>query len=103
MKPRHVPMRTCTGCRRERPKRDLVRIVRTPEGAVALDSSGKRSGRGAYVCPQLECWQKALGTGSLARVLKVEISAEDLAELQRVAAAYPAQSEATEAVAVRNA
>ena len=101
MKPRHVPMRTCTGCRQERPKRDMVRIVRTPEGAVVLYRSGKRSGRGAYICPRLECWNKALPTGSLAHVLKAQISAEDLAELHRIAAAYPAAAETTEAAAAQ--
>lgn len=68
--PRRVPLRTCIGCRTVRPKRELVRVVRTPEGAVELDTTGKRSGRGAYICPDEGCldeatrarrWEKALG------------------------------------------
>ena len=88
MKPRHVPMRTCAGCRRERPKREMVRIVRTPEGAVVPDATGKRAGRGTYLCPDGECWRKALRTGSLGRLLKTEISAEDRAVLEQTATEY---------------
>ena len=56
MKPKHVPERMCVACRRRRPKRELLRVVLTPEGPV-IDPSGKKPGRGAYVCPdQPECW-----------------------------------------------
>ena len=91
MRPRHVPVRTCVGCRQERPKRDMVRVVRTPEGNVVVDPTGKRSGRGAYLCPSFDCWSWALQRGSLAHTLKTEISAEDRAELERAAEAYPRQ------------
>lgn len=85
MKPRHVPIRTCAGCRQERAKRDMVRIVRALDGSVRVDPSGKQPGRGTYVCPRSECWRGALRTGSLARVLKTEIRESDAAELKRVA------------------
>jgi predicted RNA-binding protein YlxR (DUF448 family) len=88
MKPRHVPMRTCAGCRLGRSKREMVRIVRTPEGPVVIDSTGKRAGRGTYLCPDGECWRKALRSGALGRVLKVEISAEDRTTLEQAATAY---------------
>ena len=89
MKPRHVPIRTCAGCRQERPKREMVRVVRTPEGNVVVDASGKRAGRGAYLCPSSECWSRALQRGSLAHTLKTEISPADSAELTRVSEGYP--------------
>jgi predicted RNA-binding protein YlxR (DUF448 family) len=60
----------------------MVRVVRTPEGSVVIDPSGKRAGRGAYICAAPECWQRALRGGSLARALKSEISASDLSELR---------------------
>ena len=85
MKPRHVPIRTCTGCREEHPKRELVRVVRTPGGPVVVDLSGKAPGRGAYVCRRPECWDTAL-RGSLAHVLKTTLTAVDRAALERFAA-----------------
>jgi predicted RNA-binding protein YlxR (DUF448 family) len=85
MKPRHVPIRTCTGCREEHPKRELIRVVRTPAGAVVVDPSGKLPGRGAYVCRRPDCWSTAL-RGSLAHVLKTTLTAVDRAELERFAA-----------------
>ncbi|MFS8640208.1 MAG: YlxR family protein, partial [Symbiobacteriaceae bacterium] len=53
--PKHVPQRTCIGCRAVRPKRELLRIVRTPEGEILFDPSGRRAGRGAYLCPSASC------------------------------------------------
>ena len=73
-RPRHVPQRTCVACRQGRAKRALVRIVRTPEGSVQIDPTGKRSGRGAYLCDSAECWRAALAPrrGILPRALKIE-------------------------------
>ena len=85
MKPRHVPIRTCTGCREEHPKRELIRVVRTPGGSVVVDPSGKQPGRGAYVCHRPDCWSTAL-QGSLAHVLKTTLTAVDRAALERFAA-----------------
>ena len=85
-RPRHVPQRTCVACRQTNAKRQLVRIVRTPEGSVTIDPSGKRSGRGAYLCDSPECWQSALTRGVLIRALKIEsISPQDLAALNEFA------------------
>ncbi len=56
-RPKHVPQRTCVVCRSERGKRELVRIVRTPDGAVRVDPTGKVAGRGAYLCKARPCWQ----------------------------------------------
>jgi predicted RNA-binding protein YlxR (DUF448 family) len=81
-RPRHVPQRTCVACRSTNAKRELVRVVRAPDGSVTIDVSGKRSGRGAYLCSAPECWESGLKRGVLTRALKIEaISEEDLASL----------------------
>jgi predicted RNA-binding protein YlxR (DUF448 family) len=74
-KVRHVPQRTCVGCREVLPKRSLIRIVRTPEGII-VDPTGKLAGRGAYLHNQQECWEFGLG-GSLANSLRVELTPDD--------------------------
>lgn len=59
MKPRKIPMRSCVGCFEQKPKKELVRIVRSPEGEFSIDPVGKKPGRGAYICPNAECLRKA--------------------------------------------
>jgi predicted RNA-binding protein YlxR (DUF448 family) len=78
---RRVPLRTCVGCRTQRAKKDLVRVVRTPEGQVVLDATGKRSGRGAYLCPQAACLQAARKSKALERALARDISPQVWEEL----------------------
>ena len=68
-----IPERKCMGCNEKRPKKELIRVVRTPEGAVELDLTGKKSGRGAYICPVVKCYEKALKSKRLERCLEVEI------------------------------
>ena len=68
-----IPERKCMGCNEKRPKRDLIRVVRTPEGEILLDTTGKKSGRGAYICPKVSCYEKALKSKRLERTLEVEI------------------------------
>ena len=81
-RPRHVPQRTCVACRQTSAKRQLVRIVRAPDGSVTIDPSGKRSGRGAYLCSTAECWDMGLKRGMLSRALKIDaISEENLQTL----------------------
>lgn len=58
---KHIPLRTCVACRTVRAKRELIRIVRTPEGHICVDSTGKMNGRGAYLCRNRRCWQSAIG------------------------------------------
>ena len=82
---KHIPQRTCVGCRTASAKREFVRVVRTPEGAVEVDPTGKRNGRGAYLCAQRSCWEEALKKDRLARALRVTISPRDRDELQRYA------------------
>ncbi len=81
MPQRHIPQRTCVACRSERPKREMVRIVRAPDGAVSVDPTGKRSGRGAYLCLQPDCWHAALKRHAIDKALKTELSAGDRAAL----------------------
>ena len=86
---KHVPLRTCVACRTARPKRDLVRIVRTPEGAVVVDETGKRNGRGAYLCHQRNCWETAVAQRQLERALKMTLTAETRAQLREYASRLP--------------
>ena len=85
-KKKHVPQRTCIACRQVKSKRELVRVVRTPQRQVVVDPTGKAAGRGAYLCNTRQCWQTALQRGALARALKTEISEEDLAALKEYVA-----------------
>ena len=78
-----IPQRQCMGCRERKEKRALIRVVRTPEGAVCLDFSGKLNGRGAYLCPDPECLKKAQKAKSLERSLEVSIPDEVYARLQK--------------------
>ena len=78
-----IPQRQCMGCRERMDKRQLIRVVRTPEGAVQLDFSGKLSGRGAYICPKSECLKKAQKSKALERSLEVPIPEEVYDRLSR--------------------
>lgn len=71
--PKHIPERQCLGCREMKPKAELVRVVRSPEGTVSLDLRGKAPGRGAYICPSADCLKKAQRSKALSRSLSVEI------------------------------
>ena len=73
---RKIPVRMCAGCSEHKPKKELVRVVRTPEGEILLDLTGKKSGRGAYVCPNLDCLKKARKTRRIERSLDCKIPDE---------------------------
>ncbi len=88
-RPKPVPQRTCVACKTTGPKRGLVRLVRLPDGHVVVDETGKKAGRGAYLCRTKACWDKALTSRLLEYALKVPISAEDKAALQGYAASLP--------------
>ena len=78
LRPKHVPQRTCIACRKIDTKRGLTRLVRLPEGRIAIDSTGKRAGRGAYLCAERGCWETALKRKAVERSLKIEmLDAED--------------------------
>ena len=74
--PKKVPQRTCMGCQAKKEKRELVRIVRSPEGEISVYMTGKKPGRGAYICPDLECLNKVVKSKRLERSLETAISQE---------------------------
>ena len=81
--PKKIPLRQCLGCREMKPKRDLIRAVKSPQGEVTLDFSGKKPGRGAYVCPNADCLKRAVKTKALSRAFGVPVPEsimDDLAE-----------------------
>jgi predicted RNA-binding protein YlxR (DUF448 family) len=92
-RPKHVPQRTCVGCRTVLSKRELIRIVRQP-GSVQVDPTGKLPGRGAYLHDQRSCWERAL-KGPLAHALKVELTAEDREHLEAFMNLLPEESRET--------
>lgn len=71
--PKKIPMRQCVGCREMKPKKELIRVVRSPEGAVSLDFKGKLPGRGAYVCPDAECLKRAKRSKALERAFSAPL------------------------------
>jgi uncharacterized protein len=88
-RPKHVPLRTCVSCRETKPKRELLRVVRTPDGHVVLDATGKKSGRGAYICARLSCWENAMKRKRLEQEFEITISEEDRAGLDAFIATLP--------------
>ena len=86
--PRQHPTRTCVACRTARPKRELLRVVRTPGGTITLDTTGRAAGRGAYVCVDAACHDLAMAKGTLRRALAVPIPA-GLFEPMRTGATTP--------------
>ena len=76
MKPKKIPMRMCNGCMEMKPKKELIRIVKNAEGEVSVDLTGKKSGRGAYICKSVECLEKAFKAKRLSRNLDVAIDEE---------------------------
>lgn len=91
---KHVPLRTCVGCRQVLPKRTLIRIVRSPQGVV-IDPTSKMAGRGAYLHDKKACWQQGL-KGALANALRTELSAEDKERLIAYMATLPEETSAHE-------
>lgn len=83
MKSKRVPLRMCSGCGEMIDKKQLVRVVKNQEGEVSLDLTGKKPGRGAYVCKNLECLQKARKTKRFERTFKMQISSEIYEQMER--------------------
>jgi predicted RNA-binding protein YlxR (DUF448 family) len=73
MAEKKIPMRKCLGCGEMKPKKELIRAVKSPEGEISLDLTGKKSGRGAYICPDKSCFQKARKAKRLERALEAQI------------------------------
>ena len=78
---KRVPMRQCLGCREMKPKRELIRVVKSPDDVVSLDSKGKMPGRGAYVCPNADCLKRAVKTKALSRAFGIPIPESIIEEL----------------------
>ena len=76
LKPKRIPQRQCVGCREMKDKRELIRVVKSPEGEISLDFRGKKPGRGAYVCPNAECLKKARKSRALERAFSAAIPPE---------------------------
>ncbi len=81
LRKKKIPLRVCLGCQERKPKKELIRVVRTPEGQIVVDATGKLSGRGAYICPSEECLHKALKARRLEKSLKQNFSKEVAAAL----------------------
>jgi len=80
---KHIPSRTCVACSRVRPKRELIRLVRISGGSVEVDASGKKAGRGAYLCQSPECWETGLKGNRLERALRTTLSQGNRKQLIR--------------------
>lgn len=79
--PKKIPQRMCLGCREHKPKKELVRVVRSPEGEISVDFTGRKNGRGAYVCKSVECLKRARKIRSISKALDCEISDEVFEQL----------------------
>lgn len=88
-RPKHIPQRTCVACHETKSKRELLRVVRTPDGHVLLDATGKKAGRGAYLCARLSCWELAVKKKRLEQEFEVTISDEDRSRLYAFIATLP--------------
>lgn len=82
-RPKHVPVRTCIACRQPQAKRQLVRVVRAVTGQVQVDLTGKKAGRGAYLCRARACWELAFRKKALEHALQTQVSPEDRAEIEK--------------------
>lgn len=83
MRKRKVPLRKCLGCEENKNKKELIRIVKTPENEVLIDLTGKINGRGAYICDNKECFKMAIKNNRISRNLEVEIPKERIEELEQ--------------------
>ena len=82
---RQAPQRTCLGCRQVKAKRELIRIVNTPDGNLEVDITGKKAGRGAYLCPTSECWEAGLKGNRLDHALRSSLSQDGREQLMKYA------------------
>lgn len=88
MKTRKIPMRNCVGCMESKCKNDLIRVLKTPEGDVVVDITGKKNGRGAYICPSVECLKRARKTKAISRSLDTIIPDEVYEDIERQMLAF---------------
>jgi predicted RNA-binding protein YlxR (DUF448 family) len=98
---RHIPRRTCVACRQVLSPRELIRVVRLPSGAVEVDESGKKPGRGAYLCPDKSCWERALSKTMLEHALKTSLAKEEKETLWQRCTELPVETTGQSAAAER--
>ncbi|MBQ6825830.1 MAG: YlxR family protein [Clostridia bacterium] len=79
---RKVPMRMCTACREMKPKMELIRVVKSSEGEISIDATGKKNGRGAYICKSVECFKKAKKIDALSRAFEIKVTEEIYNQLE---------------------
>lgn len=91
MKVKKIPMRMCLGCQEMKPKRELTRVVKTQENVMDIDPTGKRSGRGAYICPNEECLGKAVKAKRLEKAFRLPVPQEVLQRLKEQLVSYNVQ------------
>lgn len=78
-----IPLRLCVGCKEMKPKKEMMRVIKSNEGEIFLDTTGKKNGRGAYICKQVECLEKAFSNHGLERSLKLNIPKETMENLSK--------------------
>lgn len=83
MKPKKIPLRMCLGCNEMKPKAELIRVVKSPEGDISLDATGKKNGRGAYICHSAACLEKAVKTKRLERSFSMAIPSDIYESLKK--------------------
>lgn len=83
MKAKKIPMRRCVGCHESKPKNELIRIIRTPDNEVLLDCTGKKNGRGAYICSSVECLNKASRSKAFERAFEISIPDDIYEDIER--------------------
>ena len=83
MKPKKIPLRMCLGCNEMKPKNELLRVVKSPEGEVSLDLTGKKNGRGAYICHSAECLERAVKSKRLERTFSMAVPSEVFESLKK--------------------
>lgn len=88
MPAKKIPTRTCVGCKENKPKKELIRFVRTPEGDIMLDPGGKANGRGAYICSDTSCFELAEKKKGLGRALEINVEPKKIKELEEALAEY---------------
>ncbi len=82
---KHMPQRTCVACRKVKAKRELIRVVRISDGSVEVDTSGKKAGRGAYLCPTMECWETGVKSGRIEHTLRTTLTPDNREQLIKAA------------------
>lgn len=88
MQQKRTPLRKCTGCNEMKPKRELLRVVRSPEGEISIDLTGKKNGRGAYVCPDPECFRKARKSKRFEKAFQCAVPDEVYESLEKELSEY---------------